>query len=118
MVPLLIDHDLTDVITDGVLDHFLDVDLVRAKDVGLAEADDAALLEWATTNGRVIVSSDANTMIDAANERVSKGLPMLGLVVVRQSLAFRIAIEDLAAIALCSDPGEWADKVTYLPLNS
>lgn len=117
MVPLFIDHDLSDVITDGVLDHFPDVDLVRAKEVGLDEADDAKLLEWATMNARVLVSSDANTMIDAANERVRQGLPMLGLIVVRQSLAYRVAIEDVAAIALCSETIEWADKVTFLPLN-
>jgi hypothetical protein len=43
-------------------------------------------------------------------------MPMPGLIVVRQSLEYRVAIEDLAAIALCSDPSEWANKVTYLPL--
>jgi hypothetical protein len=41
---------------------------------------------------------------------------MPGLVVVPQSLAFRVAIEDLAAIALCSESEEWQDKVSYLPL--
>jgi predicted nuclease of predicted toxin-antitoxin system len=118
MVPLFIDHEVTHVITDGVLNHFPDVNMVRAKDVGLAEAEDAELLAWATENRRVLVSCDANTMIDAANERLRQGLPMLGLVLVRQSLAYRVAIEDLAAIALCSEPSEWAGKVTYLPLNS
>ena len=55
-------------------------------------------------------------MIDAANHRLRAGLPMLGLVVVRQSLAYRLAIEDWAAIALCSEPDEWIGRVEYLPL--
>jgi hypothetical protein len=55
-------------------------------------------------------------MVDAAYHRLRNGLPMLGLIVVRQSLAYRIAIEDLAAIAMCCEPAEWDSKVAYLPL--
>jgi predicted nuclease of predicted toxin-antitoxin system len=62
MVPLFIDHDVTDVIVQGVLDHFAKVDLVRSRDVGLAEADDKVILDWAAIHGQVVVSSDANTM--------------------------------------------------------
>ena len=116
MVPLFIDHDVTNVIVQGVIDYFSEVDLIRAQDVGLADADDNLLLEWAAAHRRLMVSSDTNTMIAAANERLFTGLPMPGLVVVRQSLEYRIAIEDLAAIALCSEPDEWNNKVTFLPL--
>ena len=99
MVLLFIDHDVTEIIVQGVLDHFPDVDLIRTRDVGLATTDDEVLLTWATSHGRVMVSSDANTMIDAAYARLRSGLPMLGLVIVPQSLEYRIAIEDLAANA-------------------
>jgi predicted nuclease of predicted toxin-antitoxin system len=117
MVPLFIDHDVTDVISGGVAAQYPEVDLVHAEDVGLAAADDEVLLEWAAAQGRVLVTSDARTMIDAAYQRLRQDKPMPGLIVVRQSLAFRIAIEDLAAIALCSEPGEWKSKVTFLPIN-
>jgi len=30
MVPLFIDHDVTDIISQGLLDHFTEVDLARA----------------------------------------------------------------------------------------
>jgi hypothetical protein len=116
MVPLLIDHDVTDIITQGIVDHFSDVDLARAKDVGLAEAADDELLTWTAENGRVIVSSDTKTMTAAANHRLSEGQPMLGLIVVRQSVAYRVAIEDIAMIAFCSEPSEWVSRVEYLPL--
>lgn len=116
MVRLFIDHDVTEIITQGILDHFDGVDLIRAKDVGLAEVADDKLLNWAAENGRVIVSSDTKTMIDAANDRLRVGLPMLGLIVVRQSVAFRVAIEDLAAVSLCSEPHEWLGRVEFLPL--
>jgi predicted nuclease of predicted toxin-antitoxin system len=117
MVPLFIDHDLTDVISGALAAQYPEVDMVHAEDVGLAAADDEVLLEWAADHGRVLVTSDASTMIDAAYQRLRQGKPMPGLVVVRQSLPFRIAIEDLAAIALCSEPSEWESKVTFLPLN-
>jgi hypothetical protein len=63
-----------------------------------------------------MVSHDVNTMTAAAYDRVRAGLPLPGLIVVPQSLEFRTAIEDLAAISICSEPDDWVDKVTHLPL--
>lgn len=116
MVSLFIDHDVTDVIVQGVKDHFPEVDLVRTREVSLAEADDSTLLDWADAHQRVMVSSDANTMTAAAYQRLRAGMHMAGLVIIPQSLEFRTAIEDLAAIALCSELAEWENKVIYLPL--
>lgn len=116
MVRLFIDNDVTDIVLEGVLSHYQNIDLVRAREVGLRHADDAVLLEWAAENGRVMISHDESTMTGAAYTRMRAALPMTGLVIVPQSLEFRTAIEDLAAIALCSEPGEWADTVIFLPL--
>jgi hypothetical protein len=116
MVRLFIDNDLTDIIVDGVVRHYPEVDLVRARDVGMRRSGDPLLLEWAANAGRVMVSHDETTMTDAAYSRLKDGLPMLGVFIVPQSLEYRVAIEDLAAIALCSEPVEWENRVTFLPL--
>jgi hypothetical protein len=116
MVLLFIDNDVTDIVVQAVLDHYRDVDLVRARDVGLEMADDPVLLEWAAANERVTISSDSATMTAAAHDRLRFGLVMPGLVILPQSLEYRVAIEDVAAIALCSDPQDWKNKVAYLPL--
>jgi hypothetical protein len=116
MVRLLIDNDVTDIIVDGVLQGFPDVDLVRARDAGLRHSRDPLLLEWAAQNGRAVLTHDESTMTAAANARLGAGLPVAGLFIVPQSLEFRIAIEDLAAIAICSEPEEWTDRIIFLPL--
>jgi predicted nuclease of predicted toxin-antitoxin system len=115
-VRLFIDHDVSEIIVQGVLSHYAEVDLVRARDVGLDEADDAELLAWAAEAGRVLVSNDRNTMIQAAISRLQAGQPVAGLALLSQSVAYRTAIEDLAAIALCSQPDEWERTVAFLPL--
>ena len=116
MLRLIADHDVTDVIVEGVLNQYPLVDLVRAREAGLARAADAALLEWAARNGRVVVSHDQNTMTAAANERLRSHQPMTGLLIVPQSLAFRVAIEDLAIVAYCYNPKDIANLLLFLPL--
>ena len=96
MLPLLADHDLSEVIVAGVLRLFPGLDFVRARDVGLQRAYDHEILDWAAANARLTISHDESTMTDAAYNRVRKQLPMHGLVIVPQSLAYRTAIEDLA----------------------
>ena len=84
--------------------------------MGLASADDLAVLEWAANHQRLVVTNDAATMIRFAKERVVRGLSMPGLIEARRHLSVRVAIEDLYTIALCSEPGEWEGQVVYLPL--
>jgi hypothetical protein len=116
MVPLFIDNDFTDIVIEGVLRRYEHVDLIRAREVGLRRAHDVVLLEWAAANGRVTISHDKKSMTDAAHRRTRAALPMPGVVIVPQSLEYRTAIEDIAMVALCSEPGDWVDRVEYLPL--
>lgn len=116
MVQLFFDNDVADIVVEGVLNHYENINLIRAREVGLRHAADAVLLDWAAANDRVMISHDETTITVAAFERMRAALSMPGLVIVPQSLEFRTAIEDLAAIALCSEPGDWADRVAFLPL--
>jgi hypothetical protein len=83
--------------------------------VGLSGADDAAVLEWAASEGRVL-THDAATMTKNAFERVRSSLPMPGVFEVSLGVPIGRAIDDLVLVAECSIDGEWEGQVRYLPL--
>ena len=117
MVGLLFDADMTDVILSGLLRVYPEIDALSVRDVGLRDAQDDRILGSAATAGRVVVSHDVSTMIAAAYDRVRAGRMMQGLIVVPQSLPFRKAIDDLAVLALCSEPDEHRGLVIFLPAH-
>jgi predicted nuclease of predicted toxin-antitoxin system len=90
---------------------------VRVPDVGLGEADDPNVLAWAAEQGRIVLTHDARTLIGYAYERVAAGLPMPGIIEVRQDQAIGAVIEDLLLLIEASEEGEWEGQVLYLPLR-
>ncbi len=53
-------------------------------------------------------------MVGHAWERVRRGLPMPGVVVVDQTLGMGAAIEQLEVLAVASQEGEWEAQVLYV----
>lgn len=101
----------------GLLRRDPDLDIVAVQDVGLRQADDPVVLEWAAGEGRVLVTHDVSTMLDFAYERVIVGLPMPGVIEIPESVPRAVIIDELILIAAASDPEEWQDTVRYLPLR-
>lgn len=91
--------------------------LYVCKIVGLRTQEDAVVLDWAATTGRVLLTHDAQTMPARAYGRVQNMLPMPGVFVVPQDEAIGRIIEDLILLAECSREGEWEGQVHYLPLK-
>ena len=75
---LAADENFNNNIVRGLIRRKLDVDIVRAQDVGLSGATDPALLEWAAQQGRVVVSHDVSTLTKHAYDRIAAGLGMPG----------------------------------------
>lgn len=115
-VRFLADEDFDNDIVRGLLRRLPTLDIVRVQDVRLDGQPDPVILEWAATQGRVVLTHDVSTMTAHAYERVSRGTPMPGVFAVSQSLPIRQAIDDLCLIAQLSLPGEWEAQVRYLPL--
>jgi predicted nuclease of predicted toxin-antitoxin system len=113
---LLSDVNFNGDIVRGLLLRRPDLDLLRAQDVGLEEADDPPILEWAATNNRTLLTHDHATMPDFAYARVVAGQPMPGVFVLNDRISVRQAIEELLLIDTCSEQAEWAGLVVYLPL--
>jgi predicted homoserine dehydrogenase-like protein len=113
---LAADENFNSDIVRGLVRRKPDLDIVRVQDAGLSGADDAAVLEWAADEGRVLVTDDAATITRHAYDRVRAVRPMPGVFEVGTSVPIGRAIDDLILIVECSLEGEWEGQVRYLPL--
>jgi predicted nuclease of predicted toxin-antitoxin system len=114
---ILFDENFSQRIIRGLLLRLPDADALRVQDVGLHTKDDPTILQWAASEGRVLITNDVETMVDFAYARVRDGLPMPGLVEIRRNLPIGKVIDDLILFIECSNEGEWEGKVIYFPLT-
>jgi hypothetical protein len=118
MLRFLADENFDNDILRGVLRRAPHVDLVRVQDVGLAGADDPAVLAWAAHENRIVLTHDVATVTGFAYERVAAGAPMPGVFEISQLAPIGSVIADLLLIIECSDQHDWANQVVYIPLKS
>lgn len=117
MLRLAADEDFNNRIIRGSLRRAPKLDFIRAQDAGLRSMDDASILEWAASDGRVLLTHDVTTMRAHAYARISAGLPMPGMFEVGQDIPIGVAIEEILMLAECSLDGEWEGQVRFLPLR-
>lgn len=116
MLRLLSDENFNGDIVRGLLLRRPNLNLLRVQDIGLGEADDPTILEWAAANNRIVLTHDRATMPDFAYAWVVAGQPMPGVFVFDDRMPVRQAIEELLLIEDGSEQAEWAGLVVYLPL--
>jgi len=116
VIPLLADEDFNGRMIRGLFRLAPDLNLLTAVGAGLAGQPDSVVIAWAAANGRVLLTHDLNTMIDAALERIRIGQPMPGVVAVPQQMGIGAAISDIFLIVMCAAPSELDGQVVYLPL--
>ena len=116
MLSLLSDENFNGDIVRGLLLRHPNLDLLRVQDVGLREVDDPAILAWAASNGRILLTHDRATMPDFAYNRLVRGELMAGTFVVNDRMPMRQAIDKLLLLIDCSEQAEWQGVVLYLPL--
>lgn len=117
MIRFAADENLNDFIVRGLLRRLPDLDIVRIRDTEMRAASDAAVLEWAAAEGRVLLTHDVTTMTKHACERVRAGKRMAGVFEIGQTVPVLVAIEEIVLIAECSLEGEWDSQLRYLPLR-
>ena len=117
MIRFAADENLNNDIIRGVVRRNPKVDILRLQDAGLRGADDPAVLEWAASEGRVLLTHDVATMTRFAYERAARGSRMPGIFEIGTDLPLASAIEDVLLIAECGVDGEWEGQVRYLPLR-
>jgi hypothetical protein len=116
MLRLVSDENFNGAIVRGLLRRHSELDLVRVQDMGLMQTPDPDILEWAASQGRVLLSHDVSTVPPAAYQRVGSGKPMPGVFIVPDRMPIGQAIDEVLFLSLEVDPGEWKDQVLYLPL--
>jgi predicted nuclease of predicted toxin-antitoxin system len=116
MLRLLSDENFNGDIVRGLFLRQPTLDLLRVQDVGLRKVDDPAILDWAASNERILLTHDRATMPDFAYERLSKGQQMSGLFVINDRMPVSQVIDELLLLNDCSEQDEWKGIVLYLPL--
>ncbi len=114
MLCLAADEDFDGDIVRGRRRRLPRLDLVRVQDSGLSGAPDVDVLDWSARGQRVLLTHDFDTLIGHAWARVNAGLPMPGVIAVRQGLAIGRAVEELELLATLSEEGEWEGQVLFL----
>jgi predicted nuclease of predicted toxin-antitoxin system len=93
------------------------VDVLTAQEDEAAHLDDASLLNRARELGRVLFTQDDDLLREATRRQASE-VPFAGVVYAHQlNVTISGCIDDLELIARASDPGEWKQRLTYLPLK-
>lgn len=116
MLRLLTDENVRGEIVEGMRLREPSLDIVRVEEVGLMATDDRVILDWAATEGRIVITRDRRTLIGFAYDRVRAGLPMPGVFVLRRRISIGDVIDALLILGMCSSPDEWKDQVTHVPL--
>lgn len=116
MIRFLADEDLDGRIVRGLRRRMPELDVLRIQEAGLRTFHDRKILEYASQTDRVLISHDIRTMSVFAFERIAKGMPMTGVILIPQDLSIRQAIDELALIAECMASEEWNYRVGRLPL--
>lgn len=90
------------------------IDVALAQEVGLTGVTDPALLAWAATNQRVVLSHDYKTLPLHARRRIEAGQPVSGILLMKRSVPPAKAAEEIALRGECTDLADWAGQIEYL----
>lgn len=116
MLCLVSDENFNGDIVRGLFRRHAKLDLVRVQDVGLRQTPDPDILEWAASQGRVLLSHDVSTVPPAAYQRVADEKPMTGVLIVPDRMPLGQAIDEILFLSMDVEPDEWKDQVLFLPL--
>ena len=114
-VGLYLDVHVRRSVTDGLRSR--GVDVLTAQEDRAGELDDPQLLSRATSLGRVLFTQDDDLLREAAG-RQQRGEAFAGVIYAHQlNVTVGQCIDDLELIAQASEPGEWSNRLMYLPLK-
>jgi hypothetical protein len=115
IVKIAADENFDNDILFAVLRAKPDLDVDRVQDTEYYGAPDPLLLDWLARENRVLLTHDAKTMVPFANERVKRGLPMSGVILVRQGTDVGLAMREILIALDATFDNELENQVIYIP---
>lgn len=93
------------------------IDVIRVGDKGAPRVgtQDSDLVEWAATQGWMILSNDANTLRKEHDNFVNDGNSTSGLLLRRPGFPITDVVECLVLIAHDTSPDEWINRTDFIP---
>jgi len=77
---------------------------------------DPMILEWIERNGYILITRNRRTIPEHLREHLAAGHHVPGIFLVRRRFSLGQLIDDLLLIRRASKPGEYQDRIEYLPL--
>src|SRR5262245_28871680 len=91
------------------------IDIATVRELSRAGSSDAEVLEFAQSNGWLVVSHDVNTLKAEAERRIADGRGVAGTFLAAQHSSTRPIAETLVLVWSASEAEEWRDRVVYIP---
>ena len=114
----LADENLRNAIIRGIVRRAPAFDILRVQDIPeVSGSNDLAVLNYATAEGRVVITHDLSTMVSAANTQLRVRSRCTPILFVPDSLPIGVVIEEILLLDQCSVETDWAAGVLYLPLQ-
>lgn len=117
MIGFLVDQNFNEHIVGGLTRRDADLEFTHVRDVDLASARDETVLEWAASQGLVMLTHDRKTMAPLADARVAAGLRMPGVFLVRDDMPVGAAVEELLIAVHCLTAEECENLVLRFPMS-
>ena len=116
MLSLVADENFNGAVVRGLRRRLPNLDLVTVQQAGLGGAEDPDVLEWAASQGRLLLTHDVNTIPVHVRERLNAGKPVPGVIEIAATVPIGQAIEELLLLIECGIEGEWEGQIVRLPL--
>lgn len=78
---------------------------------------DPDILLWCEANGFMLVTNNRGSMPNHLRDHLAAGHHFPGMITLNPKMSLSETIEELALIWGASQPDEYADQITYLPLR-
>jgi Domain of unknown function (DUF5615) len=115
-VRFLADADLNFDIVTGVCRKEPAIDFRSAQDALTEGMNDNRVLALAAAEGRILVSHDVSTMPGHFARFLEEEERSPGVILRSQVTPISECIEELVLVWVTSEPNEWKDRLTFLPL--
>ncbi|MBI4905181.1 MAG: DUF5615 family PIN-like protein [Acidobacteria bacterium] len=117
-VRFLTDEDVDIDVVAGLRLREATIDIPDVKSSGLRRRSDPYLLELAALEQRVVITCDRGTMKKHYVDRLKRGKPTSGLIILpQQEAALGQIIESLLMVWSASTGEEWSGQIVYLPFR-